>query len=91
MGKLCDAPGCGEYIKFIRTTAGRHIPVPDVEPETQYFFPDQPGHAQVIIVTEGGDVLRGREGKQTDNGVAKVEGWRSHFSDCPGRGKGANP
>lgn len=88
MGRLCREPGCGEYLRFVRTTSGRSIPVADTEPETQYLHIGQPGHPQVVIVAEGGDIIRGREGKSTDDGVCKVEGWRSHFSDCPGAAKG---
>lgn len=84
---LCREPGCGAEIQFVRNKRGKNVPVAAGDPEPFYFFLDKPGHPQVVIVTEGGEVLRGRKGSQHDNGVTKVVGWESHFSSCPGAAK----
>lgn len=82
---LCREVGCGASIQFIRNKRGRSIPVAANEAEPFYFFLDKPGHPQIVLVTEEGEILRGRRGSQHDNGVTRVLGWESHFSSCAGK------
>lgn len=84
MATPCKAAHCGELIEFVKTPRGKYIPVPAGDPEPMYLFPDQGGHPQVVVVLENGEVLRGRKGAPTDDGVLRVLGWESHFSSCPG-------
>ncbi len=83
----CREPGCGAQIQFVRNSRGRAVPVAAGDAEPFYFFPDQPGHPQVVVVTEGGEVIRGRQGSRHDSGVTRVMGWESHLSSCPGVGR----
>jgi hypothetical protein len=84
MATACRAKGCGEMIDFVKNARGKYIPVPAGDPEPMYLFPGQPGHPQVVVVLENGEVIRGRKGHPSENGVLRVNGWESHFSSCPG-------
>lgn len=59
------------------------MPVEAATTETYYLHLNAPGSPQMVLVTEDGDVLRGRLGKQEESGVTKVVGSESHFARCP--------
>lgn len=63
------------------------MPVEGREAETYYLHPDHAfadtTHPRLAIVTDEGDVIRGRQGTVNENGVLRVEGRESHFARCP--------
>jgi hypothetical protein len=75
--------GCREAIDFVTLRSGKLMPVEGPDAETYYLHHDQPGYPQIVLVTDDGDVIRGRLGKSTDSGVLRVEGRESHFARCP--------
>jgi hypothetical protein len=75
--------GCREEIDFVRLRSGRLMPVEAMTSETYYVHLAAPGHPQIVLVTDAGDVLRGRLGAPSESGVARVEGRESHFTRCP--------
>ncbi len=75
---------CGETIDFVRLRSGNLMPVEAATTETYYLHLDAPGAPQMVLVTEDGDLVRGRLGRQHESGVTKVVGSESHFARCPG-------
>jgi len=75
---------CPAEIDFVRLRSGKLMPVESATPETYWIHEGQPGHPQVVLVLDSGDVLRGRLGKEHESGVMKVQGRESHFATCPG-------
>jgi hypothetical protein len=62
---------CGEAIRFIRTRAGRKMPV---DPES---FGQHELVAGVTVVTDGGDVLRGGH-----HPAVAAYGYVPHWATC---------
>ncbi len=77
---------CHEEIDFVKLRSGKLMPVEAATTETYYLHLGAPGSPQVVLVTEDGDVLRGRLGTQHESGMAKVLGSESHFARCPDAG-----
>ena len=63
---------CGEPIRWIRTRAGKAMPV-DEDSFAQHSLTDG-----VTVVTDAGDVLRGTPGR-----TELVYGYVSHWVSCP--------
>ena len=59
------------------------MPVEAATTETYYLHRDAPGVPQMILITEDGDIVRGRLGKAHEDGVTKIIGSESHFARCP--------
>ena len=76
LGKTTPCRGCGADIAFIRTTAGKSMPV---DP-----FPISFVHAggPNTYVMMDGSIQRGREPRQEDAEAVRI-GYRSHFATCP--------
>ena len=68
---------------FVSLRSGKLMPVEAATTETYYLHLGQSGHPQMVLVTENGEVLRGRLGKESESGVTKVIGRESHFARCP--------
>ena len=68
---------CGEPILFIRTTAGKPMPV-NAEPD--YYIPSPAGDR--AYVTDTGEVVWGF--LAGDAAEDAVKGYTSHFANCPG-------
>lgn len=68
--------------------SGKKMPVEGLDVETYYLLPDHgfadAAHPRLVIVTEKGEILRGRQGAPHESGVLKVVGRESHFARCPG-------
>ena len=79
----------------MRMATGRIMPVEGLAATARYLFPDVSGHPQVVLILDGGTVVRGRAGVASEFGVTRVEGRESHFARCPGaetfRGGGRTP
>ena len=81
---------CGEEIDFVRLRSGKLMPVEAATTETYYLHVGAPGVPHMALVTEDGDILRGRLGKQHETGVTKIVGSESHFSRCGDAGPSVN-
>lgn len=79
---MARCKSCGEEIAFVRTRAGKWMPVNGTEPETYYLFLNDQGEPHMMVVLEDGTCILGRIGKATDNGVCKLRGYESHFATC---------
>lgn len=77
LSKLTTCRGCGKEIAFIKTKAGKSMPV---NPEAKYYVPDERGNAYVTIE---GAVEKGREPERNDP-ETRI-GYISHFATCPAR------
>ena len=77
LGKTTPCRGCGADIAFIRTTAGKSIPV---DPFPISFVPEGGPNTYVMM---DGNVKRGREPKRDEDQVVTQIGYRSHFATCP--------
>ena len=81
-GRLTTCRGCGKPIMFIKTVAGKSIPV---DPIPIYFIPEDEKHSFVMI---DGTVKRGSPVEdivyKTENGETSLTeiGYRSHWSTC---------
>ena len=67
----------------MRTRAGKFMPVESATMETYYLHLNQPGDPHLVLVTEDGTTLQGRQGTEHDSGVVRVVGAESHFARCP--------
>lgn len=67
---------CGEEIRWIRTRAGKQMPV---DPDS---FSQQQLSPGVVVVTEAGDVLRGGRAP-----YAAAHGYTPHWATCPHAGQ----
>lgn len=74
---------CGAEIMFIKTIAGKTMPV---DAKSLYFVPDASGTPYVLI---DGTVGRGLAASQDEPG-AKI-GYISHFATCPEADKFRKP
>lgn len=78
VGPLLQCQGCAEEIRFVRTTAGKLMPV-NGEPVT-LSIGEGPGHPVVVLVDDKGRVWRG----PLDGPRARpVAGYVPHWSTCP--------
>lgn len=79
LSKTTLCRGCGKPIAFIKTEAGKTMPV---DPEPIYFLPEDDYHKFVMM---DGTVKRGRAIEEDETGLKKkaVIGYRSHFATCP--------
>ena len=68
---------CGNDIRFIRTTAGRYMPV---DARVIFFTPDEAGTDRVM--TEYGEVKRA-----TISADGELVGYMPHFATCSKRTK----
>lgn len=73
-GRLTTCRGCGKPIMFIKTVAGKSIPV---DPEPICFMPEE-GFDKFVLMD--GTVQRGRALEEADKTAI---GYRSHFATCP--------
>jgi hypothetical protein len=64
--------------------SGRQMPVEGTAPEVRWVHVNAPGHPQVVLITDAGIVVRGREGAKDHEGVTPVVGRESHFATCSG-------
>ena len=76
LSRTSPCRGCGKEIAFIKTKAGKSMPV-DADPV--YFIPAGGPNTYVMI---DGSVQRGREPQQTEQASSMIE-YRSHFATCP--------
>ena len=77
-GRPTTCRGCGKQILFIKTAAGKSIPV---DPERIAFVPETDYEK---FVTDDGEVKRGGALSRKNQGFRPVEyGYRSHFATCP--------
>lgn len=75
-GRGSRCKGCGRKIKWVKTAAGKNMPV-DIEAIN--IMPSKTGH--VVVITLSGNVVRGNLVMSgTPNAVM---GYTSHFSTCP--------
>ena len=74
MGKKCRS--CGAEIKWMKTTAGKWIPV-DVPGVA---FVEDPAGDELFVVNCLGAVMRGR--RRQGSGAFPI-GYTSHFATCP--------
>ena len=81
LGRTTQCRGCGADIAFIRTTAGRSMPV---DPFSIVFVPA--GGPNTYVMPDG-SVKRGREPKSNEDQVETMIGYRSHFATCPAADK----
>lgn len=73
---------CGGRIIWVRTKAGRNMPV---DPELiSYAKPKDGQKATEKIVTPEGEVV---SANKVENKKAEGVGYISHFATCPGAGK----
>lgn len=72
--------GCGAEIAFIKTKAGKSMPV---DPEPVEFVPELANDKFVLV---DGTVERGLPVRRTCDVELHI-GYRSHFSTCPEREK----
>lgn len=77
LGKTTPCRGCGADIAFIKTTAGKSMPV---DPFPISFVPEGGPNTYVMM---DGTVKRGREPKRDEDQVVTQIGYRSHFATCP--------
>jgi hypothetical protein len=84
---MSSCRSCGAEIEFVKQGNGKFHPVEAGEAEVYYLFVDKPKpHAEAalkVVVLADGTVIRGWEGRETDDGVLQVEGRESHFAFCP--------
>ena len=73
---------CGEEIDFVTLQSGARMPVEGTTSETYYIHHEAKGVPQIMVVTEDGEVIRGRLGKEHESGVLRVVGCESHFPRC---------
>lgn len=67
----------------MKLPSGKLMPVEGLDVETYYLHLGQPGAPQMVLVSENGDIIRGRMGDVNESGVLKVLGRESHFARCP--------
>lgn len=80
--------GCGEQISFVKMRTGGTMPVEGEEDEAHYLdLREKVLGPQVVLITEDGLILKGREVRPDGGGqttvVTLVMGRESHFSSCP--------
>lgn len=75
-------------IDFVQLPSGKWHPVEGLEPEV-YFIDrqDTTSAPQLVIVTEDGDLIRGRQVDRMAERALRVEGRESHFPRCPKAGE----
>ena len=73
LGKTTPCRGCGADIAFIRTTAGKSMPV---DPFPISFVPEGGPNTYVMM---DGTVKRGREPKRDEDQVVTMIGYRSQI------------
>ena len=76
LSRTAPCRGCGKEIAFIRTTAGKSMPV-DTDPV--YFIREGGPNTYVMI---DGSIQRGREPAHDEKEKSMI-GYRSHFATCP--------
>ena len=76
LSRTTQCRGCGKDIAFIRTKAGKSMPV---DPEAVEFI--QAGGPNTYVMIDG-SIQRGREPKHDEEEKTKI-GYRSHFATCP--------
>ena len=81
LGKTTQCRGCGADIAFIKTTAGKSMPV---DPMPISFV--QAGGPNTYVMMDG-TVRRGREPRWDEDQAKTMIGYRSHFATCPESGK----
>lgn len=76
---MSKCKGCGAEIDWIRTRAGKNMPV---DPEPVFVAVDD---GNDVFVTDEGEVIHGRE-VPTNDGSAEVA-FVSHWATCPVAGQ----
>ena len=77
LSRTTPCRGCGADIAFIKTTAGKSMPV---DPMPISFV--QAGGPNTYVMADG-SVQRGREPRWDEDQVVTMIGYRSHFATCP--------
>ena len=77
LNRTTPCRGCGADIAFIKTTAGKSMPV---DPMPISFV--QAGGPNTYVMMDG-TVKRGKEPKWDEDQVETMIGYRSHFATCP--------
>ena len=83
LSRTAPCRGCGKDIAFIRTKAGKSMPV---DADAVEFIPAGGPNTYVMI---DGSIQRGRE-KHWDDMENGMIGYRSHFATCPAADKFRN-
>ena len=76
LSKVTPCRGCGRDIAFIKTQAGKSMPV---DPDPVYFIAEDHGRNKYVMID--GTVHSGREPHYGD-GESRI-GYISHFATCP--------
>ena len=77
---------CPARLDFVRTPAGRHMPVRPETFATRWVVGSLvDGGAKLTLVQTDGTVLTCWEATPETPGAVQRQGWISHFADCPGR------
>lgn len=77
MSSRCSS--CGAYVKWIKMTSGKYMPVDDVP--IRYIH--APHRGDMVFVTERGTVERGFVAKEDESVIPVSVGYQSHFATCP--------
>lgn len=72
---------CQAEIRFIETPSGGHMPV-NPELVKTFLIPLAIGDKPVALVTERGNVVRGKEVSLTHKDAEAVEGYQPHWATC---------
>jgi hypothetical protein len=81
----CKAVKCGQTIGWIRTTAGKDMPVDPVLVVERLAIGAASGRGErVTLITEDGRTVTGQkpEGPQAWEELTQVSGFRPHWSTC---------
>lgn len=72
--------GCGAIIRWIRTTTGKAMPC---DPERELFWLSSEANGpRVIVITEEGECVAGKQGSVLTPGARSVEGFVNHWGTC---------
>ena len=82
---------CRAWIVFVTLRSGRRMPVEADEPEEYHVHLGDPHPPQIVLVTDAGDVLRGRRAERSESGTTRILGRESHFATCPGAAEARKP
>ena len=69
--------GCGAQIEWIKTTAGKSMPV---DPEPVFVVT---GEGKYHFVTDAGEVITGRKARPDEGGTSQEVAFVPHWATCP--------
>ena len=73
---------CGDEIAFVKTSAGRWMPVNGLDYETYHLHLQDPSEPQMTLCTENGAVFSGRIGRAYESGTTQIRGREVHWATC---------